>query len=493
MFQLEEVAQKIEPPKNLKKTDITYYLVKPFAKAHIFYNKGEILYEIIEPKLSKKEAKIFEKIYQGLLQLIDLSPMEIENKKKLISYLENKLKFLLKEYGYKISTEQFNKIMYFVYRDFVGLNEIEALMHDDYVEDINCNGIKTSIYIKYRLFGNIKTNILYNDEEKLKNFIIKLAQRCNKYITYTNPFLEGSLKDGSRVEGTISEEVSPRGPNFSIRKFRRLPFSPTELISLKTISANAMAYLWYLIEHQVNILIIGGAGAGKTTLLNSILTFIPAKAKIVSIEDIREIRVYHENWIATVSREYVGGLRIGDIDLNKLLRESFRENPDYVVVGEVRGKETYVMFQGMASGHPTFSTFHSEDVPSVISRLNTPPINLPTSLIELLDIIITVVKIEKKDRVIRKVKKIQEFLDINKETGRVDTNQVLSFDFAKNRFKYNQNSKILEKISMEQGIKIEDIQKEILKREKFLLDLVKKKVFEMHLVQKEIEKYCSKA
>ena len=489
MFELEEVVQKVEHPKNLKKTNITYDLIKPFAKAHLFYNKGEIVYELIEPKLSKKEVQIFEKIYQGLLQLIDLSPVQIETQKKLITYLETKIKFLLKEYRYKISTEQLNKLMYFIYRDFVGLNEIEALMHDDYIEDINCNGIKTEIYIKHRLFGNTKTNVIYKDEEKLKNFIIKLAQRCNKYITYLNPFLEGSLKDGSRVEGTISMEVSPRGPNFSIRKFRRIPFSPTELIHLKTISADAVAYLWYLVENQINMLIIGGAGAGKTTLLNSISTFIPSKAKIVSIEDIREIRIYHENWVATVSRESVGGLKIGEVNLEKLLRESFRENPDYVIVGEVRGNETYVMFQGMASGHPTLSTFHSEDVASVVSRLKTPPINLPISLIELLDVVITIVKTEKENRLVRKIKKVEEFLNMDEKTGRIYTNSVLSFDFAKDKFSFNQKSKILEKISVNQGIKIEDIQKELKKREEFLLGLVKKKIFEMHLVQKEIEKY----
>jgi len=492
MFQLEEIAQKIEMPKNLKKTNIVYYLIKPFAKAHIYYDGKDIIYELVEPKLTKKENEIFENLYQGLLQLIDLSPTQIETHKKLIAHLENKIKFLLKDYGYKISDKQYNKLMYFIYRDFVGLNEIEPLMHDDYVEDINCNGIKTPIYIRHRMFGNVKTNVVYKDEKRLKNFIIKLAQRCNKYITYLNPFLEGSLEDGSRVEGTISEEVCPRGPNFSIRKFRRIPFSPVELIYLKTISAKAIAYLWYLIENGANILIIGGSGAGKTTMLNSILTFIPSKAKIVSIEDIREIRIYHENWIATVSRESIGGLKIGEINLDKLLRESFRENPDYVVVGEVRGKETYVMFQGMASGHPTLSTFHSEDVSSIVSRLNTPPINLPSSLIQLLDVIITVVKTEKENKIIRKVKNIEELLNIDEKTKKVITNKILTFDFSKNRFIYNANSKILEKLSINQGIKLNEIKEEIKRREKFLLDLVKKKIFEMHRVQKEIEKYCSK-
>jgi flagellar protein FlaI len=494
MFRLEEVVQRTERFKDIRKVNISYYLFKPFAKAHIYYDKErrEIRYDLIEPKLDKRLEEIIQKIFNGLLQLIDLSPKDIESKEKLIEFLEDKVKKLLKEYGYEVSEKEYEVIMYYIYRDFVGLNEIEALMHDDYVEDINCNGVDINIYVKHRLFGNLETNVKFTDSNKLKNFIIKLAQRCGKYITYTNPFLEGSLEDGSRVQGTISEEISPRGPNFSIRKFRRIPFSPIELIYLKSVSSEGLAYLWYLIENQASILIIGGAGAGKTTFLNTLATFIPPRAKIVSIEDTREIRLYHDNWIATVSRESVGGLNIGEVDLYKLLRESFRENPDYVIVGEVRGKETYVMFQGIASGHPTLSTFHSENLISVISRLKTPPINLPTSLIELLDVVVTLTKIERGNKVIRKVLRIEELLGIDPRTGRINTNPILAWEGGEDIFNYNSESRFIEKLSLSQGIKIEEIKKEISRRKKFLDGLVKKKVFDIELVQKEIENYYNK-
>lgn len=494
MFKLEEVIQKTKRFNDIKKVDTSYYLLKPFAKAHLYYDKKvkEIIYELIEPKLTKKEKEIFHKIYEGLIQTIDLSPREIKNQKELIKFLEGKVNNLLKEFNLRLTKKQYEKIMYFIYRDLVGLNEIEAIMHDDYIEDINCNGVNINIYIKHRLFGNLRTNIKFDNLEKLKNFIIKLAQRCNKYITYTNPFLEGSLEDGSRVQGTISEEISPRGPNFSIRKFRRIPFSPTELIYLKSISSEGMAYLWYLVENQASILVIGGAGDGKTTFINTLATFIPPKAKIVSIEDTREIKLYHENWISTVARESVGGLNIGEVDLYKLLRESFRENPDYVIVGEVRGKETYVMFQGIASGHPTLSTFHSENLNSVISRLITPPINLPTSLIELLDVVVTLTRIERGNKIIRKVLKIEELLGIDPRTNRIDTNLILNWRSSKDEFEYNPDSRFLEKLSLNTGENIEKIKKEIIKRKKFLDNLVKNKIFDIEIVQKEIEKYYSK-
>ncbi|OYT42690.1 MAG: secretion system protein E [Candidatus Aenigmarchaeota archaeon ex4484_56] len=490
MFKIEEEYQYPDSPKKL--INKTYYLIKPFAKVKICSKNNEIIYKIIEPKLTKEEKEILDEITEDILQTLDKSPNEIENKEELIKYLYSIGTEILSKRNIKLSDRSFNKLMYYVYRDFVGLNEIEPLMHDDYIEDINCNGLNVPVFIRHRLLGNTPTNLIYRDRQKLKNFIIKLAQRCNKYITYSEPFLEGSLKDGSRIQGTISEEISPNGPNFSIRKFQKIPYSPTELIKMNSISSDSLAYLWYLIEKGLNILIIGGAGSGKTTLLNAISAFIPEKAKIVSIEDTREIKLYHENWIATVSRESIGGLEIGKVDLYKLLKESFRENPDYVIVGEVRGEETYVMFQGMASGHPTLSTFHAEDVDSVVDRLRTPPINLPASLVELLDIVITVIKIDKENYIYRRVLKIEEFLSIDERTERINTNPIHIWDSKTDKFNFNLDSRLLDKIAINYGTNAEEIKKEISKRKKFLDNLVKRKIFNFFEVSKEISKYTNK-
>ncbi|MGC9310346.1 MAG: type II/IV secretion system ATPase subunit [Candidatus Aenigmatarchaeota archaeon] len=492
MFRIEECSQRLSLPKDTGNLDMTYDLLKPFAKARIHYEGGELVYTLIEPKIGEEEEEITEKLHQGLLQLIDLSPSEVKTQEELIKYLEEKIRFLLKEYGISLSAEQHRIIMYYVYRNFVGLNEIEALMHDDYIEDINCNGVNTPIYIKHRLFGNIKSSVSFGDRESLKNFIIKLAQRSEKYITYSDPFLEGSMPDGSRVQGTISEDVSPRGPNFSIRKFRRVPFSPTELMQSNTISSEALAYLWYLIENGANILIIGGAGAGKTTLLNVLATFIPGKSKIVSIEDTREVKLFHENWTATIARESVGGMHMGEVSLNKLLRESFRENPDYVIVGEVRGKETYIMFQGMASGHPTMATFHSEDVNSVLNRLKTPPISLPPALIELLDVVITIHRSEKGKSTFRRVSKIEEFEEIDQKTGKAVTHTISLWNSKNDSFAYSSQSRVIRKLAEKSGSGLKDVEVELKRRKILLENLVKKGVFDIGGVHVEIQKYYSR-
>jgi len=117
------------------------------------------------------------------------------------------------------------------------------------------------------------------------------------------------------------------------------------LLAFNTLSPEMLAYLWLLVQHKMNILIAGGTASGKTTLLNAIAFFIPQEARVVSIEDTRELNFARENWLPSVVRASTGIEKIGEIDLFTLLRSSFRQNPDYVIVGEVRGKEAYVCFR----------------------------------------------------------------------------------------------------------------------------------------------------
>ncbi|MBS3157631.1 type II/IV secretion system ATPase subunit, partial [Candidatus Woesearchaeota archaeon] len=116
--------------------------------------------------------------------------------------------------------------MYYIYRDFIGLNRIEPLMNDSYIEDIECNGRNSSLYIVHRRYGNIKTNITFDDFDELSDFVEKLAQKSGRYISYSSPIVDGVLPDGSRVNATFTEDVSSKGPTFTIRKFTREAWSP---------------------------------------------------------------------------------------------------------------------------------------------------------------------------------------------------------------------------------------------------------------------------
>src|SRR3989344_4925261 len=269
------------------KIDVTYPLIAPYCNAHIVWDSenNELIYLIEEPEISEREGKILEILEEGIKELINLSFISVKEKNIVIQYLEKNIKVLLNELSISISSDSFLKIMYYIYRDFVGLNELEPLLNDYYIEDVECNGANTPIYVVHRKYRNIRTNLIYKDMDKLTSFVEKLAQKCGKYISYASPLLDGSLPDGTRINATYTQEISSRGPTFTARRFTAEPWSPVQLMQKGTASAEMFAYLWLLTEYESNIMIIGGTGTGKTSFLNGVAFFIPSQARVVSIED----------------------------------------------------------------------------------------------------------------------------------------------------------------------------------------------------------------
>ncbi|MDY6788870.1 MAG: ATPase, T2SS/T4P/T4SS family [Candidatus Nanohaloarchaea archaeon] len=272
---------------NLSETDVKYPLLKPFARAHISWDseEEELVYKIDEPSLSEEDRNIFESLKGALEKKIDVSITELETGEEVVDYLASKTDELLDELGFDLSGAGRQKLLYFVYRNFAGLNEIEPLMHDPYIEDIGCSGTGIPVYIVHSKFGSIKTDLVFEDEKNLKKLVVKLAERCGKYVSYSEPLLDGALPDGSRVNASLTEDVTTQGPTFSIRKFQEVPYSAVDMLDFGTANLDIMAYFWMLMEHQKSLLIAGGTASGKTSFLNSIVAFIPPAKKIVSIED----------------------------------------------------------------------------------------------------------------------------------------------------------------------------------------------------------------
>jgi len=476
-FEIRESEQKIKLPelKQARKINVTYPLIEPYAFANIKWNPSskDLIYLVIEPKLNEKEKEIYEKISQGLIELMEVGLSAFGESSKALEYLESMVKKIIKDFGLKITPNQYLKLMYYIYRDFIGYNEIEPLLKDVYIEDISCDGVNTPVYVVHRKYGSLKTNIVFKDEKKLKEFIIKLAERCKRYVSYAEPILAGTLPDGSRVSATLAGDVATKGPTFTIRKFTKKPFSPTEQIELKTASPEILAYLWYLIENKASMLIIGGTATGKTSMLNTLCTFILPEAKIVSIEDTRELKIPHEHWVPGLARIGFGipkptGEKYGEVSLFDLLRESFRQNPDYVIVGEVRGKEAYVMFQGMSSGHPSLSTFHAGSVDAVIKRLTTPPIELSPTLLESLDVIIVMVHAKEKGKSARRIREVVEIESVDPRTGEVKTNIVFRWNPALDKYERVNESIKVKRFALLKGAELEKELEEIRRRKKFL-------------------------
>ncbi len=482
--------------KNLRNVDVRYPLLAPYAYARIKWDENlkTLLYNVIEPRLDEKEKELLEKIQKAILEIIDVGLSRIRGSEEIVRYVEKLMKRVVRELNLKLKKETYLKLLYYIFRDFVGMNEIEPLLHDPYIEDIGCDGVNIPIYVVHKRFGSMRTNIVFDDREKLKEFVIKLAERCGRYISYAEPLLDGTLPDGSRVQATLAEDVTTHGPTFSIRKFRKDPFSPVELMEFHTLSPEMLAYLWLAVQHKCSFLICGGVATGKTTLLNALSLFIPPEAKIVSIEDTRELYLPHENWIPAVSRIGFGiptkeGAKYGEVTMFDLLKASFRQNPDYVIVGEIRGKEAYVMFQGMASGHSCFGTMHAGKVDDVIYRLETPPIELSPSLIETLDIIIFMIHATEKGKAARRVKEIDELESVDPKTGAARINKAFSWlpgpdDFEKNTYLW-----ILHKLSKQIGATPAELEREMEIRKQLLLWMSRKGIRKYDAVSKIVSEY----
>lgn len=475
------------------KIDVRYNLISPFAAAHIYWDSKnlELAYEIEEPLLSERENSYKEEIISAMENLINFDVLSKKDNEAFLSYIDRMFKILATELSIDLSYESYKRIFYYLIRDFVGFNRVEPLLRDYFVEDIECNGVNTPIYIIHRIYRNIRTNIKFNDLDSLSSFVEKLAQRCGKYISYANPILDGSLPDGSRVNATYTKDITSRGPTFTIRKFTKKPWTPTQLISFNTLSPEMVAYLWLLIEHKMNILICGGTSSGKTTLLNAIAFFIPPEARVVSIEDTRELNLPRENWLPSVARAATGIGNVGEVNLFDLLKSSFRQNPDYVIVGEVRGKEAFVLFQGMASGHSSMSTMHADSVDTVIKRLETPPIELPPTLLNILDCVTVMTHAVVKKQETRKIREITEIINVTPE-GIALTNTPFVWNPRDDSFYFKKNSRIFDKISRMSGMKMEDIDLEFRRRVQLLYKMFQGNVFEFKKVQDIVNEYYKK-
>ncbi len=476
--------------KDKKSVDIRYLLIAPYAIAHIHWDDklNELVYDLEEPPLDDYEKSILAKVESSMLELININVAVDNTLEATMTYIDKTAKLLIDELNIKITKKSYDKIFYYLFRDFIGLNEIDPLTRDYFIEDIECNGVDTPVFIIHRVYRNLRTNLVYKDVNALASFVEKLAQRTGRYISYAQPILDGSLPDGSRVNATYTKDISSRGPTFTLRKFTKTPWTPTQLIAMNTLSPEMLAYFWIILENKANLIVAGSTASGKTTLLNALAFFIPPEARVVSLEDTREINLPRENWLPSVARTSIGIGKVGEVDLFQILKSSFRQNPDYLIVGEVRGKEAFVLFQGMASGHSSLSTIHSDSVDTLIRRLQTPPINLSPTLVNSLDCVAIATHAVVKKQETRKIREIVEIVSVNKN-GSAMVNTPFKWDPYSDRFYFKKQSKVFEKIANRTGESIDVLQKEMVLRAKLLYELYKKKIFDFDEVGKIINAY----
>lgn len=393
-----------------------YRLNGGLVRVRILQKGGTITYNVEEEKPDPDESK---KI-NGLINRFRQANKD-RNAGKLGSFYESS-----EYYGALTEREK-----YFLDRYYLGYGILQPLLGDPRIEDISCDGANIPVFVFIKEYGYIRTNISFNTEDSLNFFIRKLVQDGGKQISVSVPVVETTIKDGSRVSASLGRYITTRGPSFSIRKFREVPMSPVDLMKLGTASSLTLAYLWTLIDYGANIMVVGGTATGKTTFLNAILSFVSPDKKIVTIEDTRELNLKHENWISTVTRTFgsEGGdenQQMVEINMFDLLESALRHRPNYIVVGEVRGAETFTVFQAMLAGRFGMGTFHADDIETFIHRLEARPISIPRTLITSLNTAVILDTYYNEGRMQRRVKELSEIVDVDPGTGELVINMLTS-------------------------------------------------------------------
>ncbi|MCW3999253.1 MAG: type II/IV secretion system ATPase subunit [Candidatus Bathyarchaeota archaeon] len=463
-----------------------YTVTPPFGNVGIQSDKtsGRLLYRVIEPAMTTCEQDTLAKLKKMLREETNISLSELKDETRLDAHLMAEAKKIIKRFKLDVTSKSLDKFDYFIKRDFLGYGPIDVLIRDPNIEDISCNGTGIPVYVWHRLYESLPSNVQFDTRAELDAFITRLAYRSGHQISISNPILEGALPEGFRIHVTL-EEVSKRGGTFTIRKVRANPFNIIDLINLGTMPTLIGAYFWILVENKRSIIASGATASGKTALLNSICTFIPPEMKVVTIEEVRELRL-HENWIPMVTRPSVQS-GIKEVTLFDLLKSSLRQRPDYIIVGEIRGEEAFTLFQSISVGHGGMCTIHAEDVPAVKKRLLTKPMDIPPMLIPMMNVVAQLNRTKFHDKIVRRITEVSE-IDENGEFKKLfewdprdDT-----INLAVSNIK---ESLVLDRIANAKHISIEQVVEDLKKRDLILKWMVQNQISSYEEVASLIRKY----
>jgi len=431
---------------------------------HIYGDLGQDMkYYAIEPSLSGDEQSLFAKIRDELLDrsVSKAVPEEeseyddrieellqetttIENDRSGLRYWIDRLLDFVGLGNIRVSEQTYENIRYRLNRDIVGLGPLEPVMRDPANEDIHVIG-PHQCYVDHGTYGLIETTVDFGTPEQFDSWIRSMGERIGDPVSDSNPIVDSTLPDGSRLNVIYSDDVSVQGPSLTIRQGDETPLSINQITKWGTLSPQLVAYLWLCLENEQTVFVVGETASGKTTTLNSIMSFIPRDSKIYTAEDTAEVLPPHDTWQQLLTRE--GGAEDNsDVDMFDLVAAALRSRPDYIVVGEVRGEEGRMAFQAAQTGHPVMLTFHASDIVSMIQRFTGDPINVPETFMDNADVALFQNRVKQGDNVLRRVTSVQEIEGYSKEMDGVVTRQVFSWDPVEDEivFQGMNNSYVLE-------------------------------------------------
>ncbi len=305
------------------------------------------------------------RLHEALLERLNLSVIDKVQTDELRREVANLAQAVLAEEKRPMRTEDFKIIVDELMHEVLGYGPLEPLLEDPTVNDILVNG-HDKVYVER--FGVLEpTGVRFRDERHLLRIIDKIVSSIGRRVDESQPWVDARLPDGSRVNAII-RPCAIDGPSLSIRKFSKKPILLDKMQELGSLTESASNLLNGLVEARMNILISGGTGSGKTTLLNAMSRAISENERIVTIEDAAELQLQQEHVVRLETRP-ANPNGSGSISQRDLVRNALRMRPDRIIVGEVRGAETFDMLQAMNTGHDgSMTTVHANTARDALSR-----------------------------------------------------------------------------------------------------------------------------
>ncbi len=442
-------------------------------------------YEVVLTTISKTTQLILERIRQELINKVDLGVVDITDVKKA-RFVEEKFKkairLLVEDYFPEASDDVREHLIAYLVQRSLGLGNLEIVMADPHLEEVVVNSAEEPVWVYHRKYGWLKTNIRLESEEQIRHYATIMARKVGRQITVLNPLLDANLGSGDRVNATLMP-ISSRGNTITLRKFSAVPWTITRLMQHKTINPEAASLIWLAVQYELSILIAGGTASGKTSTLNAIANFFPPNQRIISIEDTREIRLpSFLHWVPMVTRQPNTEGK-GEISMLDLLVNSLRMRPDRIIVGEIRRqREAEVLFEAIHTGHSVYATVHANNANETITRLTSPPISIPKSMIPAISLI--VVQWRNRRTGIRRTFQIAEILpDAN-------PNILMQFDIKKDIMnRINKSVSLFDTLQLYTGFTQRELEEDLNEKKRVLTWLLKQGIEDVETVGRVMAEY----
>lgn len=313
-----------------------------------------------------QEVKI--KMHHNLIERLNLEALMALDPDIARKEVTNLVRQIFDEEKIAVTAAEREDIIKEVVDETFGLGPLEPLLADGTIDEILVNNAN-KVYVER--FGKlVVTSTNFKDNDHLRHIINRIVARVGRRIDESSPMVDARLADGSRVNAIIPP-LALDGPVLSIRRFKKIPFRPADLVNRKSVTEEILKLLEMAVSSKLNILISGGTGSGKTTLLNILSSFIPHDERIITIEDAAELQLQQEHVVRLETRPpNLEGK--GQVTQRDLVKNALRMRPDRIVLGEVRGEEALDMLQAMNTGHEgSITTVHSNSPRDAIGRIET--------------------------------------------------------------------------------------------------------------------------